>query len=486
MVSQKRPNIIFIHTDSMDGRAMGCMGHPALSRSTPNLDCLAREGVLFRNAYSNNPICCPSRSSMWSGLYTHHCEGWNNHKGLSESDPTFLNHLVRTGYSSKILGKTDYLSGYHTERAKVSAWTRSANIMSPNYRIGPPCVLDDYRPRVSQGDWHNIDEAAAWLRRKKTSDAPFFLYLGIHAPHPPFVTSRYYLDMIDESRVVLPPLDENKHPVLAYQRCNKNWLHGFSDENIRLVRRIYFAMIAEVDAMLGELLKTVRETGQAGSTHVIFSSDHGELALEHRQFFKMSPYEPSVRVPLIIRGPGIRPNVTAETLVALVDIYPTLMDMAQLPHPGGLDGHSLMPELMGRPTEHPGWVLAECHDSSCRTGIFMLRQENWKYIAYVGCEPQLFNLADDPWEINNLAEKNPAKTRALDVLLRQIVDYEAVDRKVKAYDQASFRQWREEHKTAGDYNELMARIFSGWDGLAAGEGKPWTAADERQIESWLG
>ena len=115
----------------------------------------------------------------------------------------------------------------------------------------------------------------------------------------------------------------------------------------------------------------------------------------------------------------------------------------------------------------------------------MLREGNWKYIAYVGYSPQLFNLDEDPWEIHDIAGKLPGKAKEMDSLLRQIVDYEAVDSKVKAYDKASFLKWRQECLESGDYNELMARIFSGWDGLAESDIEPWTEDDERLIESWL-
>ena len=93
MPDRNTSNILFIHTDSMDGRLMGCMGHPAMANATPTLDALAREGVLFCNAYTNNPICCPSRASTWSGKFTHNCEGWNNFKGLKDSDDVFTDRL---------------------------------------------------------------------------------------------------------------------------------------------------------------------------------------------------------------------------------------------------------------------------------------------------------------------------------------------------------------------------------------------------------
>ena len=125
-MSGQKLNIVVIECDSMDGRVMGCMSHPAAH--TPNLDRLAERGTLLRNTYCNSPLCVPSRASMWSGLYTHHCQGWNNYKGLSENAPTFRTRLEDNGYRTAAYGKTDYLSGRHSLRARVAAWTRSADI----------------------------------------------------------------------------------------------------------------------------------------------------------------------------------------------------------------------------------------------------------------------------------------------------------------------------------------------------------------------
>lgn len=482
-----RPNIIFIQTDSQDGRAMGCMGHPAMARATPNMDALARRGVLFRNAYTNNPICCPARASMWSGTYTHHCEGWNNYKGIEESAPTFRTHLDAAGYRTQTFGKLDYLSGSHSIRARVSAWTRAAGIMRPSYRMGPPEVLAENKERVHEGDWQHVGRCIEFINeRARSDDGPFWLYLGLSSPHPEFRTSQRYLDLIDEAGVTVPPPDEGEeHPLMAYRRVNMNWMHGYSGETIRAVRRIYFAMIAEVDAMLGRLLAAVDDGGLAESTVVIFTSDHGEMAMEHRQWYKMSAYEPSAHIPLIVAGAGVRSGVEIETPVSLIDIYPTLMDLAGIGQPGGLDGRSILPELTGAPSSHPDWALLESHDTACKTGIFMLRRGDWKYIVHVGEWVQLFNLKDDPWEIHNLADERPETVAEMDALLRGIVDYEEVDARAKAYDKRSFIAWREEQRAAGTYEDQMARIHSGWDALPDDEVEPWTGEDEAQIEAWL-
>ncbi len=479
-------NILFIHTDSMDGRIMGCMGHPAMRRTTPNIDALARAGVMFSTAYANNAICVPSRASMWSGQFTHHCKGWNNYKGLEPGTPTFRTHLEAAGYQVPIFGKTDYKSGGHSIRARVSAWTRSAMIHRPHYRMEAPQIIEEDTARIHLNDWQAVDRAVDFLRGQHPDGPPFMAYIGLLAPHPPLRTSRRYLDRIDADQITLPPDDPTDHPALHYQRVIKNWEHGFDPDMVRRIRHVYFAMIAEVDEMVGYVLRGLEESGLADSTHVIFSSDHGELAAEHRQLYKMSMYEASVRVPLIFAGPGTAAGTRVDRPVSLVDLYPTLMDMAGLPHPPGLDGQSLLSEVRGqRPEGLRDWAFAECHDTTSCTGSFMLRRGDWKYIVFAGMSPLLFDLAEDPHEVRNLALTRPDIVADLDQRLRQVVDYEAVDAEVKAYDRASFRRWREEQLAAGTYHQNMAHLHSGWDHLDPSDIQPWREEDERRIVQWL-
>jgi arylsulfatase K len=285
-----------------------------LKRATPNLDALAQRGVLFRNAYTNNPICCSARASMWSGLYTFRCEGWNNYKGLNREDPTFQTRLEEVGYRVQTFGKTDYLSGEHSVRARVSACTRSAGIQLPNYNESAPVVLPGDKRDVHDKDWQLIRQGVAWLKEaRKSPDKPFLLYLGLGIPHPAFRTSQHYYDKIPEAAVTLPPDDQYDHPVMRYQRAVKAWKHGFSPEMVRKVRRTYFAMIAEFDAMLGELLASLDEPGLRENTSVIVTSDHGENAMEHQQWYKMNVYESSAGIPLLVAGPGFQQNLAVES-----------------------------------------------------------------------------------------------------------------------------------------------------------------------------
>ncbi|MHC4718383.1 MAG: sulfatase-like hydrolase/transferase [Planctomycetota bacterium] len=481
-----RPNILVIQTDSQDGRVFGAMGHPAMGRATPNMDALAAGGTMFTTAYCNNPICCPSRASMWSGQYTHRCEGWNNYKGLELETPTFRTRLDEAGYHTQTYGKTDYLSGAHTIRARVTAWLRSARIMRPTYREHAPNLLDHSREQVHDKDWDDVERTVAFLAHAaQTPERPFLLYLGIRAPHPGFTTNQRYWERVDPDGVELPPPDAEDHPVMEYMRVSKNWEHGWDEPMTRRVRRTYFAMIAEVDAMVGRVMTALKELGLDESTYVVFTSDHGELAGEHEQYYKMNLYEASARVPLIVSGPGVRTGATVDAPVSLVDIYPTLMDMAGLDRPEGLDGRSLIPAVTGSAAGLGDWVLSEYHDTTCCTGSFMLRRGDWKYVAYPGYAPQLFNLADDPWEVRNLAASSPDVVADMDAMLREIVDCDAVDAKVKAYDRESFRRWRHDQRGVGTYGRNMAIIHSGWTGVTPETADPWTREDEEQVEEWL-
>ena len=138
-----KDNILFIVAESMDGRVMGSMGHPAMAGATPNLDALAERGVLFTNAYSNNPVCAPSRASMWTGQYPHYYDCWNNHEGLRDGTPTFRTALESAGYLTEAIGPLDYACGMHSIRDRVGSWTRSANIMRPICRTPFPAVTDE-------------------------------------------------------------------------------------------------------------------------------------------------------------------------------------------------------------------------------------------------------------------------------------------------------------------------------------------------------
>lgn len=477
-----KPNIVFLICDSLDGRKLGYMDAAPLRGVTPNLDELAGRGMVFEQTYCTNPVCVCSRASMLSGQYTFNCHAWNNYKGIPANSETMFTALGREGYQMGLFGKTDYVSGWHTQRARVSAWLRSAKIMKPQYNMGAPLVYETNERRVNKRDWANIDASLAFLKEHRDGSDPFFLYVSLNSPHPRLVTSRYYLDRIHEDAIEIPPKEENEHPVMAYMRMCKNWQHTPDDASVRHARAVYYAMIAEVDEMFGEILRACEGLE---NTYFFFLSDHGEMNMEHGQYYKYTAYEPSARVPMVIAGPGVLPGSRVSHLESLIDVCPTILEMAGGRMSRKLDGASLMPVLRSGTDLRENIAFCEYHDSGACTGIIMLRKDQYKYVAYPGYEPQLFDLECDPWEIHNIAAGHPELVAQLDQRLRQITDYEAHDHMVKEYDHDSFRVWREGHKAAGDYETLMARIFCGADDEEPEVIPPWTEEDEKEVLDWL-
>ena len=487
----KKPNIIFIESDSMDGRAFGSMGFSPLKNSTPAMDSLAREGTIFEQAYTSSPICVCSRASMFSGRYIFNCHAWNNYKGIPASYPTFFTEFKDVGYDMGIFGKTDYISGQHTQRARVTAWLRTANLRLPEYNMAKPEILENQDKRVHKRDWENVDSSVEFLKttvqkNQAGGDKPFFLYLGVNQPHPEFKTSRYYLDKVDQDSIEIPPKDNYNHPVMEYQRISNAWRHGTDPESVKKLRAIYYAMIAETDAMIAEVMETLRSLNKEDETIVIYTSDHGEMAMEHDQFYKSNMYEPALRVPLIFKGPGVKQGLRIKRSVSHIDIFPTLMELTGIKNRKPLDGNSLGPELRGEKSALPDQVFSEYHECSVNESTSMIRQGDFKYIAFAGgYEPLLFNLKDDPWEINNLASSMPEKAREMKAALYKISDLDKVAAHVKEYEQDSFRIWRDEQKAAGTYEETMARIYAGWDNPKELDIKPWSKEREDRIIEWL-
>ena len=483
-------NIIFFHAESWDGRMLGALGHPALDHATPNIDRIAQSGTLFENAYCSHPICCPSRANMWSGRYTHNCESWNNYKGLESGMWSLYSELPRT-HTVGTFGKLDYMSGGHSQLARLSAWLGPAGINKPVFDAdSSQCftVADNDNVRCHERDWIKVDQAIEFLQQHKGEDRPFFLYVSTGLVHAAFHTNNYWLDRIPEDKVDIPPPDEGDHPVRQYQLMAKAWRYGFEDATVRQVRRIYMAMCAEADAMVGTLYDAMQELGLSDNTYFGFSSDHGEMAMEHQDWYKMSIFEGSVRVPLVMAGPEIRQGQCLPNLVSLVDLCPTFIEMGKLAAQDGLDGESLLPLATGQTGDSRNWAYACFMGCTLNTSAYMLRKDRWKYIAYGGYAPQLFDMENDPQELVDLAEMRPHVVERLDKDLRAVVDYEQTHRDWTAYCKGAFRQWRRQamrglyvdgsYALAGapsnNYWRIMDNSFTGY-----------TREDEETVDKWL-
>ena len=272
------------------------------------------------------------------------------------------------------------------------------------------------------------------------------LYCSVNIPHPAFKTNATWLALVNRDKVDVPtwlPKTEF-HPADAYMSISQNVWADYSAQDILRVRRTYYAMCAETDFLLGRVLKAAESSGHLKHSYVVFVSDHGEMNMEHRQVWKNSMYEASARVPIIISGPGVRRGVVVkDTLVSLLDIFPTLTDMALGVNPDYLDGQSLMPLLnpshprsTGRVAPNASrFITAQYHSNMGNTGSFMVRHGRWKLVVFgtngqafaKGYTPQLFDVDSDPEELKNVAASEPAVVESLKAMLATEYDYQAVD-----------------------------------------------------------
>lgn len=465
--AETRPNVVLVVSDSFDGRLTFYPGNQVVK--LPYINYMKVHGTSFLNAYTNSPICCPSRAAMWSGLFTHLTESWNNFKGLNPNYTTWMNVMGKYGYRTQRYGKLDYTTGHHSLSNRVEAWTRDVPfLLRQEGRPMAKLIPKETEVRIMEKDWKNTDSAVNWLRKEAVNyTQPFVLYLGLNLPHPypspssgenfgasTFLTSSYWLKKVSYDAIKIPkwsPLSET-HPIDYYSSYTKNCTGKFTQKEIKDIRAFYYAMCAETDAMLGEIILALRQLELLQKTVVIYTSDHGELAMEHRQFYKMSMYEASAHVPFLIMGPGIKANLQVSNPVSLVDIYPTMLDIAGIPLLQNLSGYSLLPlaaetfqNKHGFKNLHPPWILSEFHGCNVNASTYMLRTHQWKYIAYsdgISVPPQLFDLSSDPDELTNIAMKYPEITYSLDQKLRSIVDYPKVSASVHQYNKEQFINWK--------------------------------------------
>ncbi len=486
-------NIIMFHAESWDGRMLGCQcHHPALESATPNIDALAERGTRFKNAYCTDPICCPSRASMLSGTYAHKCEAWNNFKGLESGMWTYHKGLKKT-HQVLLLGKhDDFVTGHHSVMNRVADMVEPLNIRqypvmeadgAQEYSVDPGADI-----RFHARDWESADTAIELVRSWKPGDKPFFICLNPGLVHAAFRTNRYWLDKIPEELVDVPPLDDTGHPANVYQLKSKGWRHGLEDDTVKLIRRIYFAMCAEADAIVGELAAALKESGLEDDTTFIFSSDHGELALEHQQYYKMSHFEGSARVPLIMAGPGIKAGQVIETPVSLVDMAPTICELGGMEKRGCFDGESLLPLARGETLASRGWALSMYSGVTSNTMSWMLVKGDYKLVVYEGCPSRLFNLREDPEELNDLISEEPGMAADLLAVMDGAVDRAAVFKIWEEYRKHTFAQFRRQAKNglyldnsyalrdnpSSDYMEIMNNALTGWN-----------EEDEKRLDAWL-
>ena len=441
-------NIVFLFSDEHTGTMMGNSGHPVVQ--TPNLDRLAQQSYTFDNAYCNSPICTPSRLSMLTGRYPHQIETWDLGAILDRKHKTWGNYLTKEDYETVLCGRThfngtDRLLGFTNRLLDDLPRWRNTKGNPPKRTADARRGSNSHVTECGPGDHEHTrydrkvtDLAVDYLNGKASTkdNKPFLLYCGYMHPHFPLIAPPEYYSWYDPDTLDLPdtwnePL-ETQHPVVQHLRWA--WRNDIPppEEIVRCALACYYALVSSLDAQIGRILQAIDTTPLSENTVVIYTSDHGEMAGSHGIWQKQCFYENAVKVPLMVRLPS-EETARIKQNVSLVDVLPTLLEITELEKPSDLPGESLLEIAKHQVVETTRTVFSEYHHMGMMNAGFMLKQGDYKLCHYVGSQPQLFNVDNDPLENEDLASKpeHAEIRRELENALHVIVDPALTDARAK-------------------------------------------------------
>ncbi len=419
------PNFIFVLTDDQRYDEVGFL-NPVLE--TPSMDQLAAEGVHFRNAFVTTSLCSPSRASILTGQMMHNHGVIDNNRPLPDGLELFPARLKEAGYQTAFIGKWHMGGEVFSPRPEFDFWVsfRGQGTYYPANAFGQTSMLDVNGELVAQKGYVTdelTDYAFEFLRGRK-EDAPFLLYLSHKAVHATFEPAERHAEQYADAAITLgkaPPADAD---VPLWVRNQRNSWHGdefpyHSELPLAEFKRQYHRTLSAVDDSLGRLLSWLAEQGLDENTVVVLMGDNGFMFGEHGLIDKRNAYEESMRVPLLMRAPGLyAEGQVVEEVVANIDIAPTLLALAGLAAPAHYDGMSFahLPERL-RQEERPisparPWRGALTYEYYWEFNypqtptVFALRTDRYKYIQYHGVwdTEELFDLQADPGEQRNLID----------------------------------------------------------------------------------
>jgi arylsulfatase A-like enzyme len=428
-VAGTQPNILFLFADDQAYETVGAFGHAEIE--TPHLDALARGGTTFTHSYNmgswSGAVCVASRTMLITGRHL-----WRAHEIYNQTDQErqagrlWPQLLEQRGYTTYFTGK------WHIRADAVKTFSIAKNIRAgmPNdhpagYNRPLPGRPDPWNPADPKwgGFWEGgkhwsevvADDAIEYFEHAKSAERPFFMYVAFNAPHDPRQAPQEFLDRYPLEQVKVPESYLSEYPYKDDIGCGP----GLRDEKlgpfprtrdaIRVHRREYYAMITHMDAQIGRILEALETSGQSENTWIFFTADHG-LALGHHGLFgKQNMYDPSLRVPFIVTGPGVPAGKKISAPIYLQDIMPTTLELAGAPKPDQVEFQSLLPLIQGGTDQSPYASMYGAYLELQRAII----HDGWKLILYPQAGvARLYHNANDPWELNDLAsDPRHASTR---------------------------------------------------------------------------
>lgn len=423
-------NVLFIISDDLTTTALSCYENTICQ--TPNIDHLASEGMRYTRAYCQYPVCGPSRASLMFGYYPSATETYgyvSGRENVGDERDSWSQLFKKNGYYAARVSKIyhmgvpgDIEKGSNGTDDKAS-WVERYNSPGPEWKAEGEAELVQNNPyglKPRQGgnvmtivkadggdqvhsDGKTADKASELIRKHKNE--PFFLAVGFVRPHVPFVAPKTYFSPYPHEQMVLPPMVENDWDDIPENGINyvTSVNAKMSEEQEKKAIAGYYAAVSYMDAQVGKVMNTLEEEGLEDNTIVIFTSDHGFHLAEHRFWMKVSLHEESIRVPLIIKVPGKEPGV-CHSFAELLDLYPTVAELAGLNFSPHLQGKSLV-KTLNNPSAEVRDMAFSMHRWRGDLG-YVLRTRKWAYIQYredakEGME--LYDMDYDPGQYNNLA-----------------------------------------------------------------------------------
>ncbi|KAJ2973594.1 hypothetical protein NQ176_g6520 [Zarea fungicola] len=479
-----KPNILYIMADQLAAPQLKIYNKDSQIK-TPNLDRLAESSVQFDSAYCPSPLCAPSRMSMITGLLPMKIGAFDNASQINSEIPTYAHYLRINGYHTALAGKMhfvgDQLHGYETrltsdiypgdfgwvvnwdEPDTRLEWYHNASSILQAGPCGRSNQLDydeEVMYRSTQYLWDHV--------REGPNKRPFALTVSLTHPHDPYTITKKYWNMYEDVDIALPKVridkeDLDTHSKRLLKVCDL-WDQDITDDQIKRAKRAYYGSVSYVDDCIGRILQTLDDAGLADDTIVIFSGDHGDMLGERGLWYKMSYFESSVRVPLLVNYPKwFQPHRVSEN-VSTLDLLPTICDLIGVkPAPYlPMDGVSMMPHLEGR--DGNDTVFAEYTGEGTVRPMMMIRRGPWKYITCPADEPQLYNLDNDPDELDNLARFSKVEPQT------------EADKAAKAV----FEKYETEAKARWNFEEITEKVILSqrsrrlvWDALKIGTFTSW-------------
>ena len=438
----KKPNILFIFTDQHRDDTLGSVGHPVIK--TPNLDKLAKEGVLFRRCYTNSPLCVPARSSLASGLHVNQHGSWDNDFPADRNGPSHIRNIRDAGYLTALIGKTHLLNPYRGHVREVenelhdwgyeyameiattvangrrkNAWTDHLaekgldkiyfesirEFLRLNWTFQRKPWEDPPAPIPTEDHVDNFvgQKSVEWIKNYN-DDRPFYLQVCFPGPHPPFNSAPEYRALYKPEEMPIGTLQLPGKPHAPYTDFVIKWsnLGEMTAEQMQLMRTFYYAKITMIDERIGDITRALEEKGMLDNTWIVYSTDHGENLGDHRLNQKVVFFESAIHIPLIIRPPGGVEGWQSSALTDLLDVVATFQEITGAKSLEKCEGISLLSKINAGPTGPEAQKGKDVIFSEV-LGHSMVFDGRYKLAANAGNSElvELIDLKEDPQELSN-------------------------------------------------------------------------------------